>query len=280
VFDRIARPGDAVEKTPALVEFERELARPERDIDLARAALAMVRYGDPQLNIAHYLSRIDQLAASSNADSVLRLGEYLFGQLGYAGNQRNYSDARNSYLHTVIDRRLGIPITLSVLFVEVARRRNLRAFGVGLPGHFIVGAPDPAVADGVLYLDPFNHGNVMSVDDCRDRVARSGVEFDSAFLQPVGPRYILTRMLHNLKNAHAQAGDIVLAAHSVERLLALHPDDASEARNLGVLYAQSDRKLRALQLLTWYVDTQPRAEDRAEVLAFARSIADDMARWN
>jgi regulator of sirC expression with transglutaminase-like and TPR domain len=265
---------------PALAEFERELARPERDIDLARAALAMVRYADPDLNISHYLSRIDQLAAASNADTALRLADYLFGQLGYAGNQRNYSDARNSYLQVVIDRRLGIPITLSVLFIEIARRRNLRAFGVGLPGHFIVGAPDPAADGGVLYLDPFNQGNAMSLNDCRERVARSGVAFDSAFLQPVGSRYILTRMLHNLKNAHAQAGDIALAAHSIERLLVLHPDDASEARNLGVLYAQSDRKARALQLLSWYADTQPRAEDRDEVIAFARSLAADMARWN
>jgi regulator of sirC expression with transglutaminase-like and TPR domain len=280
VFDRIARPRDAVELTPALAEFERETARPERDIDLARAALAMVRYADPRLNIAHYLSRIDQLAAASDADTTLRLADYLFGQLGYAGNQRNYGDARNSYLQQVIDRRLGIPITLSVLFIEVARRRSLAAFGVGLPGHFIVGAPNEAVAGGVLYLDPFNQGSVLSIDDCRDRIARSGVEFDRAYLQPVGARYILTRMLHNVKNAHAQAGDAALTAHAIERLLVLHPNDPAEARNLGVLYAQTNRRTQALQLLSWYVDTQPAAEDRAEVAAFARVLSDEVTRWN
>jgi regulator of sirC expression with transglutaminase-like and TPR domain len=280
VFDRIAAPRDAIVQTPALTEFAREIAPPERDINLARAALAMVRYADPDVNIAHYLARLDQLAAAATGADAAALAEYLFGQLGYSGNQHKYNDARNSYLQHVIDRRLGIPITLSVLFIEVARRRNLRAFGVGLPGHFIVGVRDASVPGGVLFLDPFHQGSVLSHDDCRARVERSGTPFDRVYLAPVGARYILTRMLHNLKSAHAQAGDVAATAHAVERLLLLQPNDAAEARNLGVLYAQNERKTQALQLLSWYVDHQPAADDRDEVRAYARALAESMTRWN
>ncbi len=197
------------------------------------------------MNVAGYLSQFDKLAevagraVHSPGLPALTLAQFLFDELGFSGNASDYTDPRNSYLNEVLERRLGIPISLSVLYIEIARRIGIRAEGVGLPGHFIVRVN---MKQGeVIYLDPFHGGHALTEEDCRTRVATvtGGVlPFHESFLNPVQSRYILTRMLNNLKNFYASANDHPRAAKVIERLLVLNPDDVTEMRNLGVLYGQ------------------------------------------
>lgn len=281
-----AHPLDSRDADEALRAFRREVERPAEQIDLGRAALVMARYAQPNLDVAGYIARFDALAAQipDGVRTGAALAHHLFDTLGYSGNSDDYGNPRNSYLNEVVDRKLGIPITLSVLFLEIARRRELHANGVGLPGHFIVRVEE---ADGsTVFLDPFNRGAEMDEAACRARVRLvANMPFESSFLDPVDSHYILTRMLNNLKNAHAAAGNLSDAACVVERLLALNPGDGAELRNLGMLYAQTGRKQRAIGLLQRYLDRlvsrgQEESDEAAQVRVFLRALTQSVARWN
>ncbi len=281
-----AHPLDSRDADDALRAFRREVERPIEQIDLGRAALVMVRYAQPNLDVLFYIDKLDAMAAQvpALARSGAALARHLFDTLSYAGNTADYADPRNSYLNEVVDRKLGIPITLSVLFLEIGRRLGLRAMGVGLPGHFIVRVEE---ADGTtVFLDPFNGGAEMDEVACRARVRLvADIPFESGFLAPVDSQYILTRMLNNLKNAHAASGDLAGATSVVERLLALNPGDDTELRNLGMLYAQTGRKQRAIELLQRYLDrlvlaSQDESDEAAQVRVFIRALTKSVARWN
>ncbi len=285
----------------ALEAFAAEVSRPDREVDLARAALVMGAFEYPHLVVEQYLSRLDELAAAaesalSAADlPALALAQYLFKRAGFTGNQDDYLDPRNSFLNQVLDRRLGIPITLSLVYLEVARRVGIDAEGVGLPGHFIVRSrvrpadalPDHATeaadTDEVIYLDPFHGGALMEEEDCAERVrAITGgkLPFDPAFLSPVGARYILNRMLNNLKNAYAGRHDLERALRVVERLLVLNPSDAEETRNLGLLHAGLGHTRQALAALTRYLELRPAASDAATIRSYIVALSGRLARWN
>jgi regulator of sirC expression with transglutaminase-like and TPR domain len=274
---------------PELDAFANEVNQPGEQINLARAALVMSRFEYPELNVQGYLERLDRLAdaaeravTTATADlPALVLAEYLFDTLGFAGNAQNYTDPRNSFLNEVLERRLGIPISLSVLYLEVARRTGIAAEGVGLPGHFIVRA---TLDNGqVVYLDPFHRGALMSEADCRARVSDitdGKLPFDQAFLSPVGGRYILARMLNNLKNFYATSNDYPRAARVVERLMVIHPDDMSEIRNLGLLYGAIGKRRQAMDYLERYLTAQPNAPDADAVKRYLGSLAGEASKWN
>ena len=281
-----AHPLDSRDDDDALRAFRREVEKPVEQIDLGRAALVMARYAQPNLDVAHYVEKLDVMAAQipSVSCSGVALARQLFDALGYAGNTKDYADPRNSYLNQVVDRKLGIPITLSVVYLEIARRLGLRANGVGLPGHFIVRVEE---ADGsTIFLDPFNHGAEMDEVACRARVRLvADMPFESGFLDPVDSHYILTRMLNNLKNAHASSGDLLGATSVVERLLILNPGDGAELRNLGMLYAQTGRRLCAIGLLQRYLGRlaqagQAESDEAAQVRVFLSALTKSVARWN
>lgn len=285
----------------ALDAFAAEVSRPDREVDLARAALVMGAFEYPDLPVERYLRRLDELAdaarpALSTADlPSLALAQYLFKRAGFTGNQDDYLDPRNSFLNQVLDRRLGIPITLSLVYIEVARRAGIDAQGVGLPGHFIVrsrldaegkpagSADEVGDPDSVIYLDPFNGGALMEEEDCveRVRVITGGkLPFDHAFLSPVGARYILNRMLNNLKNAYASRKDLERALSVVERLLVLNPNDPDETRNLGLLHAGLGRTRQALAALTRYLELRPEAPDAGAIRGHIVALSGRLARWN
>jgi regulator of sirC expression with transglutaminase-like and TPR domain len=276
----------------SLSAFAHEVNSGQAEINLARAALALASFEYPNLNIQTYVERIDRLAeaaqpAMREADSpALGLAQFLFSTLGFSGNEEDYTDPRNSFLNDVIERRLGIPITLSVLFLEVARRVGVMAEGVGLPGHFIVCIQGGVAGDAnsfVLYLDPFHRGALLSEEDCKARVqtiTQGRLPFDSAFLNPVSHRYILTRMLNNLKNFYASANDFERAARVIERLLVLNPHDASEMRNLGLLYGSQGKKKQAVVLLENYLAATPDASDAGVIRRHIASLVSDVSRWN
>src|SRR5262249_10945259 len=176
---------------------------PEGDLALDQAALLIAAHAYPELDIAAELAVLDGLAQRCIAPTLDALLNHLFRREWFVGNRVDYGDVRNSYLNDVLGRRLGIPITLSVLLMEVGRRLGLKIEGVGMPGHFLARCGD-------VWIDAFDAGRPLDRDACYQlflRVGGSPGSFDPAFLDPVGPRAILARMLANLRVSYAQRGD-------------------------------------------------------------------------
>jgi regulator of sirC expression with transglutaminase-like and TPR domain len=193
------------------------------------------------------MARLDFMAASVLARSpaehdvltlVSELNRYLFEEQGFRGNAEDYYDPRNSFLNDVLDRRIGIPVTLSTVYMEIGRRMGLHVQGVGLPGHFIVQVD---VKGGTLLVDPFHGGASLTWSDCQkrlDRIYRGGLALDSSMLEPLGARQILARMLRNLKVIYAKSGNALRAVGILSLLLRLDPDNAEDLKERGLLYAE------------------------------------------
>ncbi|MGZ4688581.1 MAG: SirB1 family protein [Acidimicrobiia bacterium] len=184
------------------------LALPEADLPLDESAFLVAAHAHPGLNLDEWLLRLDEIAARCVARrSPAELGTALFVTEGFAGNTGDYSDPRNSLLDDVIDRRLGIPITLSILMVEIGRRIGLALHGVGMPGHFLVGVDnEPGV-----FVDPFHAGRMLDVEGCRGVFASlqgPDAPFSPSYLAPTGPRAILLRVLNNLQRSYLQRSSV------------------------------------------------------------------------
>lgn len=265
--------------SPARTQLQALLARPHLALDEAALAIAAEEY--PELDAGAYLAELDRLAqrvvrlspASRRAASTLRaLREVIFEEEGFRGNEKAYYDPRNSFLNEVLDRRLGIPISLSVLFMEVARRVGLDLGGVGFPGHFLVKlAPE---AGPEVFIDPYNGGELLSAEECvgRFKNVSQGREFDPRFLQAVAPRQILARMLHNLKRIYVEQGDDVRAYWVIDRLLLLAPDAADELRDRGLVSARLGLKPAAARDLATYLEREPAAADAGEIRELLSSL--------
>ena len=187
----------------ATARFRSLLAGPEADIPLDEAALLIAAQSDASQTVAERLARIDDLAATIDATTAGDLGHTLFVERGIVGNTSDYGDPRNSFLHLVIDRRLGIPISMSVLMIEVGRRLGIGLYGIGMPGHFIVGVE----AESGWYVDPFHAGQRLDRSGCKalfNRTQSSDTTFRSEHLARVGTRVILLRMLNNLLVSYTQ----------------------------------------------------------------------------
>lgn len=257
---------------------------------LARAALLLAReIAYPDLRPSHYLAVLDDWAEAaqsrfSSHDTILtrvrHLSDFLFGALGLGGNRDDYRDPRNSYLNEVMARRLGLPITLSAIYVEVAQRAGVPAVGVGLPGHFIVGVHAEA---GRYYFDPFNGGVEIDVDDAARLVEQStgrGGYFDTTWLEPAPPRDIIARMLNNLRSVYVQREAWPQAIAVVERLRMLEPDAPHHMRDLGVLHHHNGSPRRAADMLEAYLSHAPDAPDGAIAHALLATILKEYTRLN
>jgi len=240
-------------------EFACEVQRPDDQIDLGLAALLFARDAYPELNPQLYLNQLDEwaedvrLAVMSAADPIEPLNDFLFGKLRFIGNRIAYNDPLNSYLNKAIDRRVGLPITLSVIYLEIARRLGLPIDGIGLPGHFVVRHIGP---DGLRYIDPFHQGRLLTEADCQQLVAELSdgkLTLQPAMLEPVSARHILIRMLNNLKNAQLHQGHFDDALPAVERLMDIEPDEAIHVRDLGLLHYQLNNYGTALRHLQRYL---------------------------
>jgi regulator of sirC expression with transglutaminase-like and TPR domain len=265
--------------------FAQAISAREDRINVAYAALLFAREAYPDLDIDSYLIRLDDMANAirprlEHDHPVAALRDFLFDELGFCGNADDYFDPRNSYFNQVLDRRTGIPITLSVVYLELARRLDLPMVGIGLPGHFIVrydGDEEP------LYLDPFNGGVVMSTSGCHQLVADISdgrLPFKSSFLSPVSSRQILTRMLRNLKGIYVARTDFGSAFPIVEKMILLNPTAVEEVRDLGMLYYYAGHKLKAVGCLERYLKLAPQAQDVETVQNNLRVILGKVARWN
>ena len=238
--------------------------------DLAEAAFWVAAEEYPSLDVNHGLERIRLIAAEgarlvydlSNPFARLDgIATYLFQEMGFRGNEDEYNDPRNSFLNEVLDRRLGIPLTLAVLLMEVARAAGFEARGVGLPGHFI----SRLTFEGrTILVDAYHGGRVVTEEDCLDLVKRTTGRpslYRRDLLQGVDERGTLARMLLNLKHLYLKREDYGRALSMVERLLLIAPNDSSEIRDRGFLNAHLGRPGAAVADLECYLTIAPDAPD-------------------
>ncbi len=262
-----------------------EIARArDEDIDLGAAALWLAAESCEGLDVPGYLVRLDALAdavrpnfalAESVADQVRVLNRELFGVHGFHGARDDYYDPRNSFLHQVIDRKTGIPISLGVLYMEVARRLGLDAAGVNFPGHFLV-----RVGAEPLVVDAFE-GRLASANECRVRLRAAlgdDAELTPALFAPVPKKHILLRMLGNLKSIYAGKREFELALACCDRSLLLFPDAARELRDRGLMYHALECPHPALADLERYLAAHPEgtgapASDAEDIDAIRRLVA-------
>lgn len=268
--------------------FSEELNRPT--INVPRAALCFSRaLAYPQLEVETYLAKIDRLAQAARPqveaatdfhEKIDTLSDFLFYQKNFQGNRSHYHDPRNSYLNCVLDRKMGNPITLSVVYIAVARRLGMHAYGINLPGHFIVGVYSEG---SQVMLDPFNTGLRLSNTDCA-RLVRASTGYEGAFqqkwLNAVTPGDMLARMLTNLCNAYIQRESWHHAIPVIQHLLMVQPETDFHLRDLGYLYLYNGSLRLSAQYLEEYLRRVPQANDFDNVLTSLQIVAGRLALWN
>lgn len=273
----------------ARARFAACVGRPEEEIDLAEAALLIAAEEYPDLDVAAYLALLARMGgearrraagARSPASALEALNRYLFDELGFAGNAEDYYDPRNSYVNEVLDRRTGIPITLSTVYMAVARHGGLPIRGVGFPGHFLVKLEWEG---GEIVLDPFNRGVILTESDCErllTRTTEGRTRFSRDLLEATGTKAILARMLGNLKGVYSATRQFAKALSCVERILLLAPDAPREIRDGGLLLAQLHRTEEAIQALLRYLKQTPAPEDAEKVREQLRALRMQQALLN
>ena len=274
--------------THALDAALETLARdPAAPLDLAQIALLLARDEFPNLDVEAHINELNAMAHEVQpylrghlAHQVQGLCRYLFHEMGYRGNTRDYYDPRNSYLNVVMERRLGIPITLAAITMAVGQRAGLTIAGVGLPGHFIVKAIDPRQE---ILIDPFHGGRVLSTSDCENLIQQAtGGKIDVSALAldvaPVGT--IVVRMLNNLRAIYFKKQDWTRSIRVLDRLRQLQPQDAGLKRDLGICYVRVGQPGRAIDLLRRYVDDAQDADDVENVKTILDGAVKAVAEWN
>jgi len=244
--------------------FTQEVQRPDEAINLALAALYIAQEEYPELDCAAYLHRLDDMAAelrdrlpteSYPLKLIRAINEYLFEAQGFVGNNQDYYNPQNSFLNQVLDRRSGIPITLSLVYLELAKRIDFPMAGVGMPGHFLV---RPTLAEMGIFVDAFHKGEVMFEEDCRARMLPQ-------HLEPIGSKPFLARILTNLKVIYLQHQDIPRALAAIDRILLLIPNSLMERRDRGLIYYREGRLSEAKADLKHYLLNHPDAPDSFEI---------------
>ena len=258
-----------------------ELARPDSEMNLGRAALLVAKEEYPPLPVDLYLARLDQVAeevkdrlANESAPLVVlnELVDTLFLRRNLAGNRTAYYDPRNSFLNDVLDRGLGIPLSLGIVLLETGWRLGLSLEGVNFPGHFLVRYRGEEVA---LLIDPFDGGKVRFEDQAQellDQVYGGVVHLQDSFLRTASRREMILRMLTNLKGLYSKTGDHARGLAAVERILMINPTAPFESRARGVLLARLGRHEEAAAQLEAYLRVSPAATDAPRVEAMLRDL--------
>ena len=274
------------------------------DAELATSVLLIARLGYPRLDPAPYLAKLDKMGEAvakrlSKTDghgtphgSIDLLNQYLFHDQGFTGNTKDYEDPRNSFFNQVLERRTGIPITLALVYIEVARRAGVRVDGVNFPGHFLLRFPLGAEHghDSAVFVDPFRRGAVMSETDCRSLLReRTGdaIEFQPQMLAPATKQQILARVLVNLKRIYVGMRSFPQGFALTELLLALDPSALNELRDRGLLAYQLNDFAAALRDLEAYLrfasSGNPREgddSDRSEIWTHVKALRKRVASLN
>jgi regulator of sirC expression with transglutaminase-like and TPR domain len=275
-----------------VLDFEQHVSPSKEDeaVNVGAAALELARIEYPHLDARPYLRHLDALASRVAAglrpnpgarETITMLNRVLFHEEGLRGNRDDYYDPRNSFLNDVLDRKLGIPITLSVIYVEVARRVGFPIAGTGMPGHFLVKHYD--MMSGEIVIDPFNLGCVLTTNDCQTRIREiygSELEFQPEFLQPVTNREILTRMLNNLHQIYLTKREFLKGLTVLDLLLAIPPRAPELLRERALLRLNLDQYVGAAQDLANYLKLQPDAPDARDVKETLEMVRQLVARLN
>lgn len=242
----------------------------QRDFSLAQAALYIAQAEYPDLEVDRYLEKLAQMAREVKnrlpqerypLRLIQTINQYLYEDLSFKGNTRDYYDPRNSFLNEVIDRRTGIPISLSLVYIEIAQRLDLPMVGVGMPGHFLL---RPDLPDMDLYVDPFYQGETLFAQDCQDRLKEifgSTETLQPDFLKPISPHQFLARMLTNLKHIYLRQNQVTKSLRVIEQILIVLPNAVAEIRDRGILYYQLGQWDASRQDLETYLARSPQLED-------------------
>src|SRR5947209_2788234 len=283
----------AAQASPDVIHAFAALVRSEIDderVDLLRAALTFARIENPRLDIEQYVRRVEELSRRAAAkvqdpdepaQVIAALNEVLFQEEMFRGNTVDYYNPRNSFLHDVLDRRLGIPITLALVYMEVARRVGFPLFGVGMPGHFLLKHYD---VDGrSILIDAFERGLVVTEEDCRqklDAIYSGQLTLQPEFLLPVTRRQMLTRMLNNLRSIYLSQRDFRRAVQVVDLILVIYPRSPEDVKQRAVLRYNLNDYRGALNDFEEYVKMSPEASDAEENKQTALSLRRSMAMMN
>jgi regulator of sirC expression with transglutaminase-like and TPR domain len=267
-------------------QFVEVAGLPDQEVDLAKAALLIAATEYPKLDIDHELGVLDSLSAGASQ----RLGEersplfcmntlsvYLFDEVGFRGNSDDYYDPRNSFLNDVLRRRVGIPITLSLIFVEVGKRLGVPLVGVGMPGHFLLKHRD----EEHLFIDSFHRGVLLSEEECSQRlleVTQASMPWDARLLRPVSNRDFISRMLRNLKGIYLHQEDHTRALKMIDRLIALQPQASLERRDRGLVHYQLGQYAQALDDLQIYLDSAASNVDTEAINGLVKRLRDLLGR--
>ncbi|MBD2610947.1 MAG: SirB1 family protein [Nostoc sp. ZfuVER08] len=254
--------------------FYQEIQQADEEINLAKAALYIAQEEYPDLDPEEYLNTLDTMAWELEERlpqeryplrMIQTINQYIYEDLGFSGNKIDYYDPRNSYLNDVIDRRLGIPITLALVYLEIARRIDFPMVGIGMPGHFLI---RPDLPDMEIFVDAFNSGEIIFAEDCQERLSQlyqQPVTLQPEFLAVVTNRQFLARMLTNLKFIYLKQQKLEKTLGAVERILLLFPDLTLELRDRGLIYYQLGYYPQAAQDLQTYLLKVPDAQDAAVI---------------
>jgi regulator of sirC expression with transglutaminase-like and TPR domain len=271
--------------------FREIISRADEDIDLAEGALLIAKSTYADLDVPAYLARIEDLAlhlraqireSSSETERIRALNRFLFEEQGFSPNVEDYYDPRNSFLNDVLERRVGIPITLSVLYLEVGRRIGLQLHGVSFPGHFLVKCK---LAEGTAILDPYCGGVSLSLHDLQQRLREvRGGEVSRAIvaglLVSANKKEILARMLRNLKAIYLQREEYSHALVIIDWLVAVSPQEIGEVRDRGLAYLKLECFRAALEDLERYLELAPGADDLDDVRGYVIELRRTAARLN
>ncbi|MEZ6050945.1 MAG: tetratricopeptide repeat protein, partial [Planctomycetaceae bacterium] len=243
------------------------------EVDLVRAALLLAAIDNNELDLEIYQKQVDQMAEElrsllpddpSETEKMETLHTYLFEEMGFHGSRTNYGSASNSYFNEVIDDREGLPITLSLLYMELARRLDLKVDGIGLPGHFVVGVH--LGQESPQLVDVFDRGSLMTLDDAKGKVLSiTGYPWDDDFLSAYSGRQIIVRMLRNLLGIANSKEDPEAALRYVNALLAIEPDSASDRLFRAVLCYNTSRAEQGLADVNWVLERKPDGIDLRRV---------------
>jgi regulator of sirC expression with transglutaminase-like and TPR domain len=261
--------------------FLAEVSQPDEEINLARAAFLVAREEYPQLPEERYLGHLDLLAeeARDRLDDetahllvLQELLDFLYNRHGFRGNREAYYDPRNSFLNDVLDRKLGIPLTLGIVVLEAGWRLGLPLEGVNFPGHFLVRFKGDAMD---LLIDPYDQGALRFQDEAQellDRVYGGMIRLQDSFLKPASKREMLVRLLMNLKSLYLNVQDNHRALAAVERILLIRPIAPGEIRDRGVILARLGRNDEALEQLEAYLNVAPDAADATRIMGLVEDL--------
>lgn len=251
--------------------------------DLAATALCPAQEVYPDLAPTRYYQQLDAIAdtirhhlSAYPLKTIQAINQQLYTELGFSGNQINYYDPDNSYLNRVLERRVGIPITLALIYLEVAQRLDFPMAGVGMPGHFLV---CPTVENMEVYVDPFNQGNVLFKADCQTifhQLYGANAAWNDTYLKPISSKRLLARLLTNLKLIYLNQRDLSHTLTMLDYLLLLFPNEPGNNRDRGLVHYQLQNLLAARSDLETYLAHSPNAADRDQILQLLDNITDNL----